>query len=102
MVLPMDAKVVLMEHITYDCFHRELGGSTKLVIDVIRYDPPNVKVQDVVSLVPRLLGTRLKILYSHTYALFKVHKNESYVKLPGQRKQLTFNLNLSMYASAQA
>ena len=44
MVLPMDAKVVLMEHITYDCFHRELGGSTKLVIDVIRYDPPNVKV----------------------------------------------------------
>ena len=58
-----------------DCFHRELGGSTKLVIDVIRYDPPNVKVQDTVSLVPRLLGTRLNILYNHTCALFRMLKN---------------------------
>lgn len=67
--------VQVLWSITYDsdCFHRELGGSTKLVIDVIRYDPPNVKVQDTVGLVPRLLGTRLKILYSHTCicALFR-------------------------------
>ena len=64
--------VQVLWSITYDsdCFHRELGGSTKLVIDVIRYDPPNVKVQDTVSVVPRLLGTKLNILYSHTYALF--------------------------------
>lgn len=25
-------------------FHRELGGTAKLVLDVMQYDPPNVKV----------------------------------------------------------
>ena len=84
-MLPMECKSsVNGTSLMYGCFHRELGGSTKLVIDVIRYDPPNVKVQETVSLVPRLLGRYCMCC----------------VKLPGQRKQLTFNQEYVCYCSS--